>query len=65
MCSRLGVRRAEMQALETSDNAMKVSSKWRELATRGLFNWHRPATIDEARDEACPKPVVDIYHCHV
>lgn len=59
--SRLGVRRAEMQALETRERAIRVKTKCRELAVRGLFNWHRPTTIDEARDEPCTKAVVDVY----
>jgi hypothetical protein len=65
ICSRLGLRRAEMHALETSDSARRVSTKCRELANRGLFNWHRPATINETRDKPCAKSVVDIYHRHI
>ena len=61
ICSRFGVRRAEMQALETNERAIRVKTKCRELAVRGLFNWHRPTTIDEARDEPCTKPVVDVH----
>jgi hypothetical protein len=63
MCSRLGVRRAEMHALETSENARRVITKCRELAT--LFNWHRPATIDEARNEPRAEAVVDVHYGHV
>ena len=65
MCSRFGVRFAEMHALETSDSARRVITKCRELAIRLLFNWHRPATIDEARNEARAKAVVDVHHGHV
>ena len=65
MCSRLGVRRAEMHALETSESAMRVISKCREFATRDLFNGHRPTTIDETRNEPRAKTVVDIHHGHV
>src|SRR5215213_2313085 len=60
ICSRLGVRRAEIHPLETSDRAIKVSSKRRELAIRGLVNGHRPTAIDQARHEPCAKSVVDI-----
>src|SRR6185369_3390568 len=65
MCSRLGVRRAEMQPLETSETAIKTKIRWREQPTAGLFNGHRPATIDEARDKSCAEAVVDIHHSHV
>lgn len=46
MCSRLGVRRAEMQAEETSDSAIRLKSKERERKLSGLVNRHRPTTID-------------------
>lgn len=65
MCSRLGVRFAEIHALETSESARSVITKRREFATRGLFNRHRPTTIDEARDEPRAKTVVDVNHGHV
>ena len=65
MCSRFGVRFAEMQALETSERARRATTKRCEFATRGLFNWHRPTTIDEARYETRAKTVVDVYHGHV
>lgn len=65
ICSRLGVRRAEMQALETSESASRVSIKRREFANRDLLNWHRPATIDKACNEPRSKTVVDVYHRHV
>ena len=65
ICSRLGVRRAEIHALETSDSAIRLSSKCRGLAIRGLLNWHRPAAIDQARDEPRAKSVVDIHYSHV
>jgi hypothetical protein len=64
MCSRLGVRRAEIQALEISESARRAITK-REFATLGLFNWHRPPTIDEARNEPRAKTVVDVHHGHV
>lgn len=64
MCSRLGVRLAEMQALEISENARRVITK-REFATCDLFNGHRPTTIDEARNEPRAKTVVDVHHGHV
>ena len=63
MCSRLGVRRAEIHALETSESARRVISKCRKFG--GLFNWHRPPTIDEARNEPRAKAVVDVHHGHV
>src|ERR1041385_5428519 len=53
MCSRLGVRRAEIHALETSETVIRINSSWRDLGTDRLFNGHRPTTIDEARDKAC------------
>src|SRR3954466_11526004 len=65
MCSRLGVRRAEIHALETREAAIRIMYKRRECATADLFNGYRPATIDEARDKACAETVVDIYHSHV
>ena len=63
MCSRFGVRRAEMHALETSERARRVINKCRKFG--GLFNWHRPPTIDEARNEPRAKAVVDVYYGHV
>ena len=64
MCSRFGVRFAEMQALEISESARRVITKG-EFATRDLFNGHRPTTIDEARNEPRAKTVVDVHHSHV
>ena len=64
MCSRLGVRRAEIQPLEISASRRRVITKW-EFATRNLFNGHRPTTIDEARNEPRAKTVVDVHHGHV
>lgn len=46
MCSRFGVRRAEMQAEETSDNAIRLKINERERALSDLVNGHRPTTID-------------------
>ena len=60
MFSRLGVRRAEMQPLETSATRIRVEIKYRECERRRLFNGHRPAAVDEARDKSCTKAVVDI-----
>src|SRR4026207_1279226 len=60
MCSRLGVRRTEMHALDTREIAIRTRIKRRECATTGLFNGHRPATIDEACDKACAETVVDV-----
>src|SRR5215213_3724720 len=57
MCSRLGVRRAEIHALEMTETAIRTTTKRRECATAGLFNGHRPATIDEARDKPCSEAV--------
>src|SRR5215213_3980917 len=65
MCSRLGVRRAEMHALETREAAIKIKIKRREYGTADLFNGHRPATIDEARDKSCAEAVVNVHHGHV
>src|SRR6185503_2616681 len=65
MCSRLGVRRAEIHALETREAAIRIKIKRRECATDVLFNGHRPATIDETRDKTCAEAVVDVYHRHV
>ena len=65
ICSRLGVRRAEIHALETSETAIRTKIKLRECATAGLFNGHRPATIDEARNKAGTKAVVDINDSYV
>ena len=62
MCSRLGVRRADIHALETSENARRATTNCRGFATRDLFNWHRPTTIDETRNESCAKSVVDVHH---
>lgn len=63
--SRLGVWRAEMHALEKSDSAIRLSSKCLELANRPLLNGHRPAAIDQTRDKARAKPVVDIHNGYV
>src|ERR1044071_9788179 len=65
MCSRFGVRRAEIHALETRDVAIRIKTKRRECATADLLNGHRPATIDEARDKACAEAVVDVYDSHI
>jgi hypothetical protein len=65
MCSRLGVRRAEMHALETSESAIRQNSKCREFAAPELFNGHRPATIDQTRHKPGAKSVVDIHHRNV
>src|SRR6185369_16652269 len=65
MCSRLGVRRAEMHALETRETEIRMKTKRREYATADLFNGHRPATIDEARHKSCAEAVVDVHHGHV
>ena len=65
MCSRSGVRRAEIHALEISASTMRARSECCERAADGLFNGHRPATIDEARDKAGAKAVVDVHDGHV
>ena len=65
MFSRFGVRRAEMHALETSDNEMRPINKYRERANEDLFNGHRPAAIDEARNKAGTKAVVDINDSYI
>jgi len=49
-------------ALETRETAMRDKIKRRECATAGLFNGHRPTTIDEACDKPCAKAVVDIHY---
>ena len=64
MCSRLGVRFAEIQPLEISESARRAITK-REFSTRDLFNGHRPTTIDEACNEPRAKTVVDVHHGHV
>ena len=64
MFSRLGVRRAEIHALETSETTIRVGIKYRERAG-DLFNGHRPAAIDEARNKAGAKAVVDINDSYV
>jgi hypothetical protein len=65
ICWRLGVRRAEIHALETRDSAIRLRSKCREFAIRGLLNWHRPAAIDQAGNETRAKSIVDVYYSHV
>src|ERR1041385_3632037 len=65
MFSRLGVRRAEMQPLETSETRIRVEMKYREWGMGRLFNGHRPAAVDEARNKACTKAVVDINDSNV
>src|SRR5690348_3488067 len=60
ICARLGVRRAEMHALETSETTIRVEIKYCLRAIGDLINGHRPATIDEARYKASTKAVVDI-----
>ena len=65
MCSRFGVRRAEMHALETSESTIRLKTNCRERATENLFNGHRPTTIDETRDKPGAKAVVDIHHRYV
>jgi hypothetical protein len=62
--SRFGVRRAEIHALEISETTIRVEIKYREGAG-DLFNGHRPATIDEARNESRTKAVVDINDSYV
>jgi len=64
MFSRFGVRRAEIHAFETSETTIKVEIKYRERAS-GLFNGHRPAAIDEARNKAGAKAVVDINDSYI
>ena len=64
MFSRFGVRRAEIHALEISETTIRVEIKYRERAS-DLFNGHRPATIDEARNKASTKAVVDINDSYV
>ena len=65
MCSRFGVRRAEIHALDTSESTIRLKSICRERASGGLFNGHRPTTIDEARDKPGAKAVVDIHYGYV
>src|SRR5215203_1254657 len=65
MCSRFGVRRAEMHALETRESAIRLSSNCFERASGRLFNGHRPTTIDQAGDKPRAEAVVDIHHRHV
>src|SRR5262245_36600213 len=62
MCSRLGVRRAEIHALETSETVIRTKRRYRERSTEGLLNWHRPTAINETRDESCAEAVIDIHH---
>jgi len=64
MFSRLGVRRAEIHALEISETTIRVESKYC-LRASDLFNGNRPATIDEARNKAGTKAVVDINDSYV
>ena len=64
MFSRLGVRRAEIHALETSETMIRVEIKYRER-TSDLFNGHRPAAIDEACNKSSTKAVVDINDSYV
>ncbi len=64
MFSRLGVRRAEIHALEINETTIRVEIKYLERAS-DLFNGHRPATIDEARYKASTKAVVDINDSYV
>ena len=64
MFSRFGVRRAEIHALEISETTIRVEIKYREGAG-DLFNGHRPATIDEARNKAGTKAVVDINDSYI
>src|ERR1043165_5779030 len=65
MCSRFGVRRAEIHALETNETVSSIERSWRDVATDRLFNGHRPATIDEACDKACAEAVVDVHDSHI
>ena len=65
MCSRLGVRFAEIQALETSESAMRERSRLRVCPLGGLFNWHRPAAIDQTCDKARAETVVDVDDGHI
>ena len=64
MFSRLGVRRAEIHAVETRETTIRVEIKYRERAG-DLFNGHRPATIDEARNKSSTKAVVDINDSYI
>jgi hypothetical protein len=64
MFSRLGVRRAEIHPLETTETTIRVKIKYRERAS-DLFNGHRPATIDEACNKAGTKAVVDINDSYI
>src|SRR6185369_744943 len=65
MCSRLGVRRAEIHALETRESAIRTKNKCRERSIGGLVNWHRPTTINKTRDESGAKAVIDIDYCYI
>src|ERR1700752_4515692 len=65
MCSRLGVRRAEIHALETSESAIRTKRIRRDRSTGALVNWHRPTTINETRDKSCAKPVIDIDYSYI
>ena len=65
ICSRSGVRRAEMHALDTNETRIRVEIKYCLWANGDLINGHRPATIDEARDKSSTKAVVDINDSNV
>ena len=65
ICWRLGVRRAEMHELETSERAMRMSKRWRECARVELFNGHRPATIYQTRDKSSAKAIVYVDNRYV
>src|ERR1044072_9309359 len=60
MCSRLGVRRGVMLALESSESAIRLSNNCFERAGGRLFNGPRPTTIDQAGYKPRAKAVVDI-----
>ena len=65
MCSRFGIRRAEIHPLETNESAIRTKSRCLEPSIGGLVNWHRPTTINEARDKTGAKAVIDIHHSHI
>lgn len=65
MCSRLGVRRAVMHPLESSESVIKLKTRYRERGNGDLLNGHRPAAIDEARNKSGTKAVVDIHDSYV
>ena len=60
MCSRFGVRLAEMQAVETIDTATRTVMRGWDFDVV-LFSRRFPTSIDQTGHEACAEAVIDVH----